>query len=256
MRRMPAPSIRVLLLGGTTEASRMARLLAGAGMDAIFSYAGRTEAPMAQPLPTRVGGFGGEEGLAAYLRQHAITHVIDATHPFAAQMSRNAIAACARTGVKLLALERPAWAPGPEDDWRGVDTLEAAAAALPPAPGRIFLAIGKRGLAMFAVRPEHFYLLRLVDAPAAPLPLPNAGYVLGRGPFTLENDLALLRGHRISLVVAKNAGGDAAHAKLDAARALRLPVLMIQRPALPAREAVAAPEEALLWLRHAADRGV
>ncbi|HTQ70390.1 MAG TPA: cobalt-precorrin-6A reductase [Acidocella sp.] len=253
---MSNPIPRVLLLGGTTEASRMASVLAEAGVEAIFSYAGRTENPLPQPLAQRIGGFGGVDGLAAYLRENAITHVIDATHPFAAQMSRNAVCACAQTGVKLLALERTAWVPGPDDDWRSVDTLEAAAAALPPAPGRIFLAIGKQGLSAFATRPEQFYLLRLVDAPAFPLPLPNTEIVLDRGPFTLANDLALLRRHRISLIIAKNAGGEGARAKLDAARALRLPVLMISRPALPARESVATPQAVLQWLAHGAALGV
>lgn len=253
---MPTAISRVLLLGGTTEASLMARALAEARVEAIFSYAGRTQRPLSHPLPLRIGGFGGVTGLAAYMRENAITHLIDATHPFAAQMSRNAIAACAETGVKLLALERPAWAPGPEDNWRELPSLEAAAAALPETPQRIFLAIGKQNLATFATRPEHFYLLRLVDAPAAPLPLPNAEFVLGRGPFTLENDIALLRQHRISLIIAKNAGGEGARAKLDAARALRLPVLMISRPALPLRDVAQTPEAALRWLAHPADRGV
>jgi precorrin-6A/cobalt-precorrin-6A reductase len=252
---MPNPTPRVLLLGGTTEASRMARALAETGVDAIFSYAGRTETPMSQPLPTRTGGFGGAGGLATYLRENAITHVVDATHPFAAQMSRNALQACAETGVKLLALERPAWTPGPDDDWREVPSPEDAAAALPQVLGRIFLAIGKQGLTIFATRPEHFYLLRLVDTPTAPIPLPNVAFVLERGPFTLANDLALLRQHRITLIIAKNAGGEGACAKLDAARTLRLPVLMISRPALPARESAATPEEALRWL-HGAERGV
>ncbi len=234
----------------------MARVLAEAGASAIFSYAGRTETPVAQPLPTRIGGFGGVVGLAAWLRENAITHLIDATHPFAARMSRNAVQACAETGVRLLALERPAWAPGPEDDWRFVSSPEEACAALPDTPARIFLAIGKQNLAAFAARPEHAYLLRLVDAPAAPLPLPNADYVLERGPFTLAHDLALLRRHRITLIVAKNAGGEGARAKLDAARALRLPVLMINRPALPAREIAETPEAALRWLHHEAARGV
>ena len=248
-------SPRILLLGGTTEASRLARLLAEAKADAMFSYAGRTETPIAQPLPTRIGGFGGVEGLAAYLRENAITHVIDATHPFAAQMSRNAVAACAQTGVKLLALERPAWMPGPGDNWREVETLEAAAAALPAAPTRIFLAIGRQGLPAFTPRPEHFYLLRLVNEPGGDLPLPQAEIVLARGPFTLENDLALLRQHRIGFIVAKNSGGTGGSAKLEAARLLGLPVLMVPRPALPARAVVAEPEDALRWL-HGADRGV
>ncbi|MGE4480421.1 cobalt-precorrin-6A reductase [Acidocella sp.] len=246
----------VLLLGGTTEASRMARALAAAGIDAIFSYAGRTQTPVAQPLPTRIGGFGGVSGLAAYLRANAITHLIDATHPFAAQISRNAISACAETATALIALERPAWAPGPGDHWRNFPSLEHAAAALPEKPERIFLAIGKQNLDVFAHRPEPFYLLRLVDAPTAPLPFPNAAHVLDRGPFSLESDRALLRRHRITLVIAKNAGGDGARAKLDAARALHLPVFLIDRPALPARPIAATPEEVLRWLHHGAARGV
>ncbi len=253
---MQTKAPRVLLLGGTTEASRMARALAGAGITAIFSYAGRTQTPVAQPLPTRIGGFGGVPGLAAYLREHTITHLIDATHPFAAQMSRNAIAACAETNTPLIALERPAWAPGHGDNWHNFPSLEEAAAALPAAPQRIFLAIGKQNLAAFAPRPEHAYLLRLVDAPSAPLPFPQADYVLDRGPFSLENDLALLRQHRITLIIAKNAGGEGARAKLDAARQLALPIYLINRPALPARQIVATPEEVLHWLNHPAERGV
>ena len=245
---------RILLLGGTNEASRMARLLADTGADAEFSYAGRTETPIPQPLPTRIGGFGGVEGLAAYLRENAVTHLVDATHPFAAQMSRNAIAACAQAGVKLLALERPAWLAGAGDDWREVQTLEEAAAALPVAASRIFLAIGRQGLGSFACRPEHLYLLRLVNTPGK-LPLPRAEIVQARGPFTLENDLALLRQHRIEIIVAKNSGGSGGRAKLEAARILRLPVLMLPRPAIPARDVVAEPEEAMLWL-HGAERGV
>ena len=245
---------RILLLGGTYEASRMARLLAEAGADAVFSYAGRTDAPIAQPLPTRIGGFGGVEGLVAYLRANNITHVIDATHPFAAQMSRNAIAACAQTGVRLLALERPAWVAGPADNWREVASLEQAAAALPAEASRIFLAIGRQGLGSFAPRPEHFYLLRLVNAPGT-LQLPRAEIVQARGPFTLENDLALLRQHNIEIIVAKNSGGAGGAAKLEAARLLRLPVLMLTRPAIPVRDVAAEPEAAMAWL-HGADRGV
>lgn len=245
---------RVLLLGGTTEASRMARALAAAGINATFSYAGRTETPVAQPLPTRIGGFGGADGLAAYLRAHAITHLIDATHPFAARISRNALTACATTATPLIALERPAWVP--DSTWRTFPSLDHAATALPEAPTRIFLAIGKQNLAAFALHPAHFYLLRLVDAPGTPLPFPNAAYVLARGPFTLENDLTLLRHHSISLVIAKNAGGAGARAKLDAARQLGLPVYLINRPALPARPTAATPEAVLHWLHHGTARGV
>lgn len=248
---------RILLLGGTTEASALARLLAGAGLDAVFSYAGRTAAPVGQPLPLRIGGFGGAEGLADYLRAEPISHVIDATHPFAAQMSRNAIAACAATGTPLLALQRPAWSAGPGDRWTHVPDIAAAAAALPDQPARVFLAIGKQNLDAFAGRPHH-YLLRLVDPPEGPLPVPDAEAVIARGPFTVEGDKALLRAHSITHLVAKNSGGAGAEAKLIAARALHLPVIMIDRPVLPARQIVVNPAEAMAWLHQTASarRGV
>ena len=246
---------RILLLGGTTEASQLARALAARGLDAVFSYAGRTEAPVPQPLPTRIGGFGGAEGLVAWLGAEGISHVIDATHPFAAGMSRNAVVACTALGLPLLAYERSPWAPGPGDDWRRVPDIAAAVAVLPEPPARVFLAIGKLHLAEFATRPQHHYLLRLVDAPGA-LPLPDAAAVIARGPFTLHDDLALLQSHGIGLVVAKNSGGSGARAKLDAARALRLPVILIDRPALPARRAVDSVEQVLRWLAHPADLGV
>lgn len=244
---------RILLLGGTTEASLLARALAEAGVDAVFSYAGRTDSPVAQPLPTRIGGFGGAAGLLDYLRRENIGAVVDATHPFAAQMSRNAIAACAQAGVPLLGLQRPAWVAGAGNRWTHVDSIEAAVQALPDAPARVFLAIGKQNLAPFAAKPHH-YLLRLVDAPEAP-PLPDCSVVLARGPFAVEGDKALMMQHKISHIVAKNAGGSGAAAKLEAARALGLPVILIDRPTLPARKVVATIPEVMGWLSHA-DLGV
>lgn len=246
--------MRTLVLGGTTEASALARRLAAAGADAVFSYAGRTEAPVAQPLPMRVGGFGGVDGLVSYLRDENIGAVVDATHPFAAQMSRNAIVACAQAGVPLLGLERPAWVAGDGDSWSHVGSMEAAVQALPDAPARVFLAIGKQNLTGFAAKPHH-YLLRLVDAPEAP-PLPDCTVILARGPFDAESDKALLIQHNISHIVAKNAGGAGAEAKLIAARALGLPVILIDRPSLPARAVVGSVAEVLAWLGHSADLGV
>ncbi len=243
---------RILLLGGTTEAGLLARALADSGMAAVYSYAGRTLDPLAQPLPQRVGGFGGVAGLVDYLRSAGISHVVDATHPFASTMSRNAVQACAEAGVALLALQRAAWQPGPGDRWTSVASGEAAAAALPLVPSRVFLAIGRQTLADFAGSPQHHYLLRLVDPPAGPLPLPRVEVVLGRGPFRLEEDLDLLRRHGTEVVVSKNAGGDGARAKLDAARLLGLPVIIIERPALLIRATVATVAEVMEWLGHAA----
>ncbi|MEK8028004.1 cobalt-precorrin-6A reductase [Pseudaquabacterium rugosum] len=240
---------RVLLLGGTTEAGRLAVALAAAGVAGVYSYAGRTAQPLAQPLPLRCGGFGGVAGLVDWLRAERISHVVDATHPFAAQMSGHAVAACAAAGVPLLALERAPWAAGPGDDWRHVPDLAAAAVALPAAPRRVFLAIGRQHLAAFAAVPGHHWLLRLVDAPTAPLPLPDATAVIARGPFTLDGDLALLRAHAIDVLVSKNAGGEGARAKLDAARLLGLPVILIDRPAVPPRPRVETVAEVMAWLQ-------
>lgn len=224
----------------------MATLLAQAGIDAVFSYAGRTVAPVAQPLPMRVGGFGGAGGLVQYLDQSRITHVIDATHPFAAQISRNADDACAQHGVPMLMLRRPAWAPGVDDQWQAVGNIDAAVAALPNDPVRVFLAIGKQNLSAFAGL-RHHWLLRLVDAPDV-APLPNAQVVIARGPFTIDGDRALMRDHGITHLVAKNSGGAGASAKLIAARDLGVRVVMIDRPAAPDRPSVADPQLALNWL--------
>lgn len=238
----------MLLLGGTTEASLLAGRLAGLGVDAVFSYAGRTNAPVAQPLPTRIGGFGGVAGLTEYLTASGISHVIDATHPFAAQISGNAVAACALAGVSLAAFERAPWAPEPGDTWTEVPDVAAAVAALPVAPTRVFLAIGKQHLAAFATRQEHFYLLRLIDPPAVPPPFDRFAAVVGRGPFTRAADIALLREHGVTHVVAKNSGGSGARAKLDAARALGLPVILIARPAVPARRVLRNVDAVVAWL--------
>ncbi|EDZ46057.1 precorrin-6x reductase [Rhodobacterales bacterium Y4I] len=243
---------RILLLGGTTEASALAKTLAGAGMDAVFSYAGRTAHPVSQPLPTRVGGFGGIEGFAAYLEAENITHVVDATHPFAAQMSSNAVHACEAAGVPLCAFERPAWQAGEGDQWLHTDSIEEAVNALPDTPARVFLAIGKQNLTQFAAKPHHHYLLRLVDAPEADLPLPHTTVEIARGPFDAAGDTALLQRHAITHVVAKNAGGAGAAAKLTAARNLALPVIMIGRPEVPERPVMGSVAEVMAWLSHPA----
>lgn len=221
---------RILLLGGTTEASHLAIALAERRADAVFSYAGRTASPAAQPLPTRIGGFGGIAGMLAYLQNGKFTHVVDATHPFAAQISANTAAACAQANLPLIGFERPAWHPGPGDIWQFVHDIDSAVAALPDARARVFLAIGKQNLAAFAVKAQHHYVLRLVDPPQGDVPLPDTTIILARGPFALADDIALLNQHRISHIVAKNAGGMGARAKLDAARMARIPVIMIDRP--------------------------
>jgi precorrin-6A/cobalt-precorrin-6A reductase len=239
--------MRILLLGGTAEANLMAHALAAAGVVAVYSYAGRTDAPLAQPIPRRVGGFGGVAGLAAYLQAEKITHVVDATHPFAAGMSRNAVVACKATGVPLLALERAAWVAGAGDRWMHVPDMQAAAAALGDRPQRVFLAIGRQNLDLFSMAPQHHYLLRLVDPPDHP-PLAQATVIVARGPFDIAGDRALLRDHAIEVIVAKNAGGTGAAAKLTAARDLGLPVILIDRPPVPRRRVVRTVAAAMDWL--------
>lgn len=228
-------------------------------IDAVLSYAGRTENPTPPPISWRLGGFGGIDGMVDYLRAEKIARVIDATHPFAAQMSAHAVAACAVASVPLLALERPPWRRAPGDRWTEVDDLKAAAEALGAAPRRVFLGIGRLQLKTFAAHPQHSYLVRLVDPPRAPLPLPDAEVIVARGPFKRTDDRAMLANHRAEIVVAKNAGGDSASAKIEAARDLALPVLMVRRPFIPAREKVETVAEVLRWLGHdktPAERGV
>ncbi len=246
---------RALILGGTGDANRLADALSRAQIDAVYSYAGRTRIPLPHALPTRIGGYGGAAGLAEFIRSEAITHVIDATHPFAAEMSRHAVEACAATSTPLLALERAPWTRMAGDRWIEVADIAAAVAALPDAPSRVFLAIGRQHLAPFAAKPQHAYTLRFVDTPDGALPLPQADVVVSRGPFTLDEDRALMRERGIAWLIARNAGGDGARAKIDAARELGLPVIMIARPELPERPRVEHVDDVLAWLAHDARLG-
>ncbi len=247
----------LLVLGGTLEATRLCRLLSEAGVTGTVSLAGRVANPAAQALPLRVGGFGGAPGLAKYLSTERITHVIDATHPFAAQMSANAVQACAAQGVPLIALTRASWQETAADRWQRVPDIAGAVAALAGAPRRVMLAVGRMHLPEFTVNPQHFYLLRLVDPPAEQPGFPDHQVIVDRGPFGLEDDTALLQEHRIDTVVSKNSGGTGAFAKIAAARALGLPVIMIDRPHIPPRPETHIEEDVLRWLSHAGTaRGV
>jgi precorrin-6A/cobalt-precorrin-6A reductase len=240
--------LRVLILGGTTEASALARLLAGEDWVApVLSFAGRTVSPVLPPIPSRIGGFGGAEGLAAYLRAERVAVLMDATHPFARQISINAERAAALTGLPRLVLQRPPWVAGPGDDWRAVPTVTAAAAALGEVPRRVFLTIGRQDLLPFQAAPHHVYLIRSVDPPDPDLLPPRAEILTGRGPFTEAADRALMERHSIEVLVTKNSGGS--DGKLEAARSLGLPVIMVDRRPPPRGETVAEPEAALAWLR-------
>jgi precorrin-6A/cobalt-precorrin-6A reductase len=240
---------RALILGGTLDANLLAVEIARAGLDAVYSYGGRTRVPAGQPLPTRIGGFGGPQGLVDYIRQESITHVIDATHPFAVEMSRNAVAACAETETPLIALERAPWVRTPGDNWIEVADIAAAAAALPATASRVFLAIGRQHIMPFGEKPQHAYTLRFVDPPEGALPF-KADIIVSRGPFTLDGELEMMRTRGIAWIVARNSGGDGARAKIDAARALGLPVIMILRPQLPERLRAESVADVMAWLGH------
>jgi precorrin-6A/cobalt-precorrin-6A reductase len=242
----------LLILGGTTDARALAeRLAPREDLAVTLSLAGRTLNPAALPVPVRVGGFGGAEGLATFLREHRIAALLDATHPYAAQISTNADAASRAAGVPMLALRRPAWAPEPGDDWRPVTDVAAACAALGATPRRVFLALGRQEVAGFAQAPQHRYLIRSVDPILPPPPMPEVTCLTARGPFTLADEEALLDAHRIEAIVCKNSGGTASFAKLRAARARGLPVFMLERPALPDAPHVDTVQAALDWLHHA-----
>ncbi|MFI6347536.1 cobalt-precorrin-6A reductase [Streptomyces sp. NPDC050560] len=252
---MPEPHI--LLLGGTTEARRLAELLHPAhGYRVTSSLAGRVARPRTPPGEVRVGGFGGAAGLAHWLRAHTVTALVDATHPFAGTMSAHAARAAALAHVPLLALRRPGWLPVPGDDWRPVPGLAEAAALLPSLGRRVLLTTGRTGLGAFAALDDHWFLVRSVDPPEPGTPRPaRLRTLLDRGPFTLEGERALLRGHRVDVLVTKDSGGTATAPKLTAAREAGLPVVMVTRPPAPAGvTAVATPEEAAAWLRRAGAR--
>ena len=254
--------MNILILGGTTEARQLAGHLAHRrGLKVTLSLVGRTAHPVPQPVPVRTGGFGGVEGLTDYLAAEQIDVLIDATHPYADTMAAHAAEATARAKVPLVALKRPAWTALDGDRWIAVDDMPDAVAALGTAPRRVLLAIGRNEVDAFEAAPQHDYLIRSVDPVEPPLKLPHASYLLARGPFREDDERALLEQHRIELIVAKNSGGKAAAGKIAAARALRLTVVMLRRPALPDVPTVGTVQDALAWLDHhapapSADRGV
>jgi len=243
---------RVLILGGTAQARLLAGRLAGRpDLNVTLSLAGRTASPAPQPVPVRVGGFGGAAGLADYLARERIDALIDATHPYAGVISRNALAAAANSHVPLIALRRPPWVAVAGDRWIETSDAGGAVRAIGPAPRRVFVALGRNELAAFRDAPQHHYLIRSVDPVDPPLPPPQVAYVTGRGPFGEAEDRALMTAHRIELVIAKNSGGSATYGKIAAARALGLAVIMLRRPPAPDGPAVDTVEDAIAWLDHA-----
>lgn len=242
---------KILILGGTTEARQLAERLAPRGdLVVVLSLAGRTINPVDHPVPVISGGFGGAQGLAAHLAANGIDLLVDATHPYAARMSANAAEASAAANVPLVALRRPAWERMEGDRWTEIAGSEEAVAALGDAPRRVFLALGRQEIAAFEAAPQHAYVIRSVDPVEPPLGVPNASYLLARGPFAEADERALLEAHRIDAIVAKNSGGSATYGKISAARALGIELFLFARPALPAVPTVATVDEAIAAIDH------
>ena len=240
---------RLLLLGGTREAVELARALAGnPRVETTYSLAGRTRRPASVPVPVRTGGFGGSAGLAAYLRDEKIGLVVDATHPYAATMSTHAALACERESVPRLVLHRPPWAPELRDRWVDVPDAERAVRALPALGKRALLTVGSRELAPYIQEKSVAFVVRAVEPPSIALDPARFEVVLARGPFDVESERRLLESRAIDVIVSKNSGGTAAHAKLAAARALELPVVMIARPSPPPGPRVETVAAAADWI--------
>ncbi|NGN40875.1 cobalt-precorrin-6A reductase [Mesorhizobium sp. CGMCC 1.15528] len=252
---------RILILGGTTEARQLAGKLADrADLSVVLSLAGRTVDPVAQPVPVRSGGLGGAQGLANYLCDEQVGLLIDATHPYAANISRNAAEAATLAGVPILTLRRPAWEAVEGDHWTLVENGREAVAALGERPRRVFLALGRQEIADFARAPQHAYVIRSVDPIEPPLAVPDATYILARGPFAETDERELLAGHRIDAIVAKNSGGSATYGKIAAARELGIEVILFRRTDLPDVPSAASVGELLAmidhWAASAEKRGV
>ncbi len=239
--------IRVLILGGTSEALELtAKLSMIPDVEVILSLAGRTRQPVVPAAgEVRIGGFGGLSGLIHYLQNRHINVLIDATHPFAAIISWIAAAAAIATNIPHLMVIRPAWVKTPEDQWIEVENVESAVQAIPVMAQRVFLSIGRQELTPFVSVPEVWFLMRSIDPPD--LEIPNGELLLERGPFSLQQERQLLREYRIDAIISKNSGGDATYAKIMAARDLRIPVVMVQRPAIPIGELVMDVDSAVKW---------
>ncbi len=251
--RMGPDMTKILILGGTTEARALAEALSGREDLAVtVSLAGRTTSPVPHPVPVRTGGFGGAEGLARHLAAEQVALLVDATHPFAARISRHATVACQATGVPIIRLVRPEWIAGEGDRWTAVADGAAAVAALGEARRCVFLALGRQEIAPFATAPQHRYVIRSIE-PVGEVPFADAVFIRARGPFDVAAEEALFREHAVEVVVAKNSGGGASDAKLAAARRLGLPVVMIERPP-PEGEAVADVASALAAIDRALGR--
>jgi precorrin-6A/cobalt-precorrin-6A reductase len=247
---MPDVAPKVLILAGTQEARALAEALHDAHPElwVMSSLAGITAA--ANPLPgeMRVGGFGGADGLAAYIKDNAIALVVDATHPFAERITANALAACAQTHTPYLRLDRPQWVLPEDADIVFVPDAVEAARLVARTSSAALLTIGRKDLAAFQGIDKVKLVVRMIEPPSASETLDGATYVIARPPFTVESELALLRAHGIDTLVTKASGGDATRAKLDAAARIGVRIVILRRPPPPDAERVYSIEEALAWI--------
>lgn len=248
-------TMRVLVLGGTAEARELAAVLAGRqGLEVVSSLAGRVRDPRLPEGEVRVGGFGGPQAMAAWLRDEAVTAVLDVTHPFAERISASAAAACDAAGVPRLVLRRPGWTEQPGDRWEWVHSLPAAAARIPALGRRAFLTTGRQGIEAFAGIEGVWFLVRCVDPPEVPLPREHL-LLLDRGPYDVASESALMEAHRIDVLVTKDSGAPQVEAKLEAARTRQIPVIVVRRPPAPAGRSVGTTAEAVEWVDAVLSRG-
>ncbi|MEM6479348.1 MAG: cobalt-precorrin-6A reductase [Pseudomonadota bacterium] len=239
--------MKVLLLAGTREARAIAQWLHDAGIASVASFAGVTRAPELPAIETRIGGFGGRAGMAAYLAQAGITHILDATHPFATQISQRAASLARERGLKHLLVLRPPWRAGAGDRWIPIAREEEAAAHIAPG-ARVFLATGRQTLPRFANLSACHLICRQIDPPSGPFPFSFGEYLVARPPFSTAHEIALFKRLAVDWLVVKNAGGKMSATKLEAARALQMPVLMVERPSPPEAVKAQSVEEAIAWL--------
>lgn len=243
----------MLILGGTSEARELGAALVVRGSCTIsLSLAGRTRNPLDAGVATRSGGFGGAVGLAEHLKAEQIDALIDVTHPFAANISRNAAEAARLAGVPLVALLRPAWERRPGDNWTEAIDIPEAVAKLGKSPRRVLVALGRNEVQALEAAPQHHYLVRSIDPVEPRLAVPHARYIEARGPFETADEHALLADNYIDAILSKNSGGAATYGKIAAARALGIEVVMVARPARPQVETVASVDAVLAWLERLA----
>lgn len=239
---------KLLLLAGSGEARILAgRLDQDGSFDLVTSLAGATRKPASLAGSIRIGGFGAMAGFQAYLKQENIGIVVDATHPFAARMSTTAIKACAAMNIPFVQLSRPEWHPEPDDNWISVKNPEQAARHIPKG-ATVFLATGRQTLMAFGAAPQARLLCRVIDKPVGPFPFDDGRFIVGRPPFSVQEETDLFQAQAVDILVAKNSGGEPSKTKLIAARNLGLPVIMVERPEQPDCARVATIDAVLDWL--------